>query len=100
MSKTKNKTADVLYAQMFDKTPKEVAPLAYGLTLWLNRAEKDVANQIVSLAVTLICILQKYGLSHIDVLSTAENIVFSDKYNNIQPIFKTVIDTFTNKEEI
>lgn len=93
MLETKSKIADIIYSQLILHNPMTIAPLAYGLTLWMNRTGKDVSTQILSLAATLICMLQKYGLSHIDVLSTAENIVFSDRYNNIQPAFKKIMDT-------
>lgn len=100
MVETKTKLADIIFHQMLLKNPASVAPLSYGIALWMKKAEEDVSNQILSLAATLICMLQKYDLNHIDVLSTAENIVFSDRYNNIQPAFKTIMDTFKNKEEI
>ncbi len=100
MLETKSKPADIIYSQMLLKNPASVAPLSYGITLWMKRAEEDVSNQILSLAATLICMLQKYDLNHIDVLSTAENIVFSDNYNNMQPAFKTIMNTFKNKEEV
>jgi hypothetical protein len=43
--------------------------------------------------------LRKYGLSHIDVLSSAENIVDSDKNNNMHPAFKQIMNSITNFEE-
>ena len=100
MLETKSKPADVIYSQMLLKNPASVAPLSYGIALWMNRAEEDVSNQILSLAATLICMLQKYDLNHVDVLSIAENIVHSDDYNNMQPAFKTIMNTFKDKEEI
>ena len=100
MVKTKIKPADILFQQMLMNDTASIAPLSYGMTLWMNRATEDVSKQILGLAATLICMLQKYDLSHIDVLSIAENIVFSDKNNNMQPVFKTVMNTFTDKEEI
>lgn len=100
MVKTESKPADIIYSEMLRHTPATIAPLSYGTTLWLNRATDSVSTQILSLAATLICMLQKYDLNHIDVLSTAENIVHSDRYNNIQPAFKTIMDTFKNEEEM
>lgn len=100
MVKTKTKPADILFQQMLMKDTASVAPLSYGMALWMNRATEDVSKQILGLAATLICMLQKYDLNHIDVLSTAENIVFSDSHNNMQPAFKTIMNTFKNKEEI
>lgn len=100
MVKTKTKPADILFQQMLMKDTASVAPLSYGMALWMNRATEDVSKQILGLAATLICMLQKYDLNHIDALSTAENIVFSDSYNNMQPAFKTIMNTFKNKEEI
>jgi len=100
MVKTKTKPADILFQQMLMKDTASVAPLSYGMALWMNRATEDVSKQILGLAATLICMLQKYDLNHIDVLSTAENIVFSDSYNNMQPAFQQIMNTFKNKEEI
>lgn len=100
MVKTKTKPADILFQQMLMNDTASVAPLSYGMALWMNRATEDVSKQILGLAATLICMLQKYDLNHIDVLSTAENIVFSDSYNNMQPAFQQIMDKFKNKEEI
>lgn len=97
---TKEKIADAIYSQMLLKNPASIAPLAYGMSLWMNRAEEDVSNQILGLAATLICMLQKYDLNLTDVLGTAESIVFSDKYNNMQPVFKTIMESLKSKEEI
>lgn len=100
MKKTKTKIGDVLYQQMLLKDTADVAPLSYGTVLWMNRATEDVSKQILGLAATLICMLQKYDMNHIDVLSAAENIVFSDSYNNMQPAFQQIMNTFKSKEEI
>ena len=97
---SRSRAADILFQQMLMNDTASVAPLSYGMALWMNRATEDVSKQILGLAATLICMLQKYDLNHIDVLSTAENIVFSDSYNNMQPAFKTIMNTFKNKEEI
>ena len=100
MVKTKTKPADILFQQMLMNDTASVAPLSYGMALWMNRATEDVSKQILGLAATLICMLQKYDMNHIDVLSTAENIVFSDSYNNMQPAFQQIMNKFKNKEEI
>ena len=100
MVKTKTKPADILFQQMLMNDTASVAPLSYGMALWMNRATEDVSKQILGLAATLICMLQKYDLNHIDVLSTAENIVFSDSYNNMQPVFKTIMNTFKDIKEV
>lgn len=100
MVETKPNPTDVIYSEMLDHSTASIAPLSYGMALWMQRTGAEVSNQILGLAATLICMLQKYDLNHIDVLSTAENIVFSDKNNNMQPAFKTVMNTFTDKEEI
>lgn len=100
MVKTKIKPADILFQQMLMNDTASVAPLSYGMALWMNRATEDVSKQILGLAATLICMLQKYDLNHIDVLSTAENIVFSGSYNNMQPAFQQIMNKFKNKEEI
>lgn len=94
MKKERTNPADILYYQMCCKDIREVAPLSYGLALWLKETDRDVATQVLGLAATLICMLQKYGVSYIDVLSAAENIIFSDENNNMNRLFKTVMDTF------
>ena len=91
---------DVIFQKMLMEDIASVAPLSYGMALWMNRATEDVSKQILGLAATLICMLQKYDLNHIDVLSTAENIVFSDSYNNMQPVFKTIMNTFKDIKEV
>lgn len=100
MSKSKNKLTDIIYTQMLYKNPISVISLSQKLALWMQETDGDVANQLLSLAATLICLFQKYDLNHIDVLSIAENIVFSDEYNNMQLGFKKIMNTFKNKEEI
>lgn len=100
MLETKTKSADILFHQMLMNDTASVAPLSYGISHVLTKVEEDVSKQILGLAVTLICMLQKYDLNHIDVLSTAENIVFSDRYNNMQPAFQQIMNKFKNKEEI
>jgi hypothetical protein len=100
MVKTKIKPADILFQQMLMNDTASIAPLSYGMTLWMNSVTEDVSKQILGLAATLICMLQKYDLSHIDVLSIAENIVFSDKNNNMQPAFKQIMNSIINAEEI
>lgn len=100
MVKIKTKPADILFQQMLMNDTASVAPLSYGMALWMNRATEDVPKQILGLAATLICMLQKYDMNYIDVLSIAENIVFSDSYNNMQPVFQKIMNTFKSKEEI
>ena len=100
MVKTKTKPADILFQQMLMNDTASVAPLSDGMAWWMNRATEDVSKQLLGLAATLICMLQKYDMNHIDVLSTAENIVFSDSYNNMQPAFQQIMNKFKNKEEI
>lgn len=100
MAETKNKPADIIYPQMLLKTTETVAPLSYGIAHLITKVEEDVSKQVLSLAATLICMLQKYDLSHIDVLNIAESIVFSDRHNNMQPAFTTIMSKFKNKEEI
>ena len=65
MVKTKTKPADILFQQMLMNDTASVAPLSYGMALWMNRATEDVSKQILGLAATLICMLQKYDLNHI-----------------------------------
>lgn len=96
---TKEKPTDIIFSEMLEHNVVSIAPLAYGNVLWLKGTGASVSTQILSLAAALICMLRKYGLSHIDVLSSAENIVDSDKNNNMHPAFKQIMNSITNFEE-
>lgn len=80
---------------MLQTTAKSVANTAL-LIMDAIQGEK-VCNQMLGLAAALICMLHQYGLSHVDVLGIADNMVYSGFNNNILPEFK-VIKTFMKKE--
>lgn len=84
----KNRTADILYAQMLDTTAKAVGNTALGI---MNAIQDErVCNQMLGLAAALICMLHQYELTHTDVLGIAHNIVYSDDNNNMLPDFKAI----------
>lgn len=56
-----------------------------------------VCNQVLGLAASLICMLDQYELSHIDVLGIAHNMVYSGDNGNIKPDFK-VIKSYMKQE--
>lgn len=91
----KTKRADVIYNQMIMTEAAEIAPVSLKV-MNLIQGEK-VSNQILGLTATLLCLLDQYGLSHIDALAEANNIVFSGEDGNMLPDFKS-IGKFTQKK--
>lgn len=84
----RNKTADLIYGQMLQTTPQQVSQAALMI---MNSIQSDkVCNQMLGLAAALICMLHQYGLSHIDVLGIADNMVYSGQNNNMKPEFKAI----------
>ena len=83
--KLKSRTAEILYYQMLLTTPEEIAKTAYKA---INAIQKEnVSNQILGIGAILVMLLDKYGLSHTDVLGIADNMVFSDDNNNLSQAF-------------
>lgn len=98
MAKSKNRTADILYGQMLQTTPKQVSLAALNI---MDRIQgDDVSNQILGLAATLICMLHQYDLNHVDVLGIADNMVYSGLNNNMRPEFKAIKHYMKNEWEI
>lgn len=91
----KSKTAEILYAQMLRTSVNNVARTALKL---IDSIQSDrVEDQVLAIAAVLVCMLNQYGLSHIDVLGIADNMVFSGANNNMKPDFK-VITKFMKEE--
>ena len=94
----KNKTADLIYAQMLQTTPQQVSQAAL---LIMNAIQGDkVCDQMLGLAAALICMLHQYGLTHTDVLGIADNMVYSGANNNMKPEFKAIQNYMKNEWEI
>lgn len=84
----KNRTAEIVYNQMLQTTPKEVSQAALRV---MDTLQTDkVANQVLGLASALICMLEQYELNHVDVLGIADNMVYSGLNNNIKPDFAVI----------
>lgn len=49
-----------------------------------------VEDQLLGIGAVLICLLNEYDLSHVDVLGIADNMVYSGEKNNIKPEFKVI----------
>lgn len=95
---TKNKTADLIYYQMLQTTPKQVAQASLMI---MNAIQSNkVCNQMLGLAAALICMLHQYGLNHVDVLGIADNMVYSGVNNNMRPDFKAIQNFMKNEWEI
>lgn len=81
----KSKTAETLYYQMLLTTPEDIAKTAYKA---INAIQRDkVSDQILGIGAILVMLLDKYGLSHTDVLGIADNMVFSGDSNNLSQAF-------------
>lgn len=94
----KNKTADILYAQMLNTTAKDVSLTALRI---MDRVQDcPVADQLLGLASILICMLNQYDLNHVDVLGIADNMVYSGENNNMKPEFKAIKSYMKNEWEI
>ncbi len=84
----KNKTASLIYDLMLRTTPRNVAQTALKA---VDSIQSDrVEDQLLGIASVLICLLNQYGLSHIDVLGIADNMVYSGENNNMKPEFKMI----------
>ena len=94
----KNKTAELLYDLMLRTTAKRVAVCALK-SIDSIQAER-VSDQVLGLAAVLICMLNRYGLSHTDVLGIADNIVFSGDNGNMRPDFKAISNFMKTEWEI
>lgn len=94
----KNKTADVIYSQMLQTTPYQVAQAALHI---MDSIQGDkVCNQMLGLGAALICMLNQYELNHVDVLGIADNMVYSGDNNNMRPDFKAIQSYMKNEWEL
>lgn len=98
MTNVKSKTASLIYDLMLRTNPKKIAISALKAVDSVQ-AEK-VEDQLLGLAAVLICMLNHYGLSHIDVLGIADNMVFSGENNNMKPEFKVITNYMKQEWEI
>lgn len=98
MAEAKSKTAQLVYDLMLRTTASRVARAALGAVDGVQ-AEK-VEDQLLGLAAVLICLLHNYGLSHVDVLGIADNIVYSGEHNNMRAEFKAIVNYMKNEWEI
>lgn len=94
----RNRTADIIYDQMLRTTAKDVAGAA--LVTMDALQGHSVANQILGLAASLICMLHQYDLNHTDVLGIADNMVYSGNNNNMLPDFKAITHYMKTEWEI
>ena len=94
----KSKTAELLYNLMLRTNPQRVALSALKAIDGVQ-AEK-VEDQLLGLAAVLVCMLNHYGLSHVDVLGIADNMVYSGKNNNMKPEFKAIKNYMKSEWEI
>ena len=59
-----------------------------------------VSNQMLGLAAALICMLDQYTLSHVDVLGIAHNMVYSGDNGNMKPDFSVIKKYMKNEWEM
>lgn len=94
----KNKTASLLYDLMLRTSYKNVALSALKA---MDAIQGDrTENQLLGIAALLICLLNQYDLSHVDVLGIADNMVFSGDNSNMKPDFKVITNFMKNEWEI
>ncbi len=96
MTTTKIKRADVIYNSMLMADSLVVSDVS--LKVMKSVQNEDVHNQILGLASTLLCLADQYGLEMTNILSEADNVVFSGGDNNMLPEFKNVITQFTKEK--
>jgi hypothetical protein len=94
----KEKQADVIYNQMVVADSNEVASISSNIMKLIKN--ESVANQVLGLTSTLVCLLDQYGLSHINALAEANNIVYSDGDSNMLPNFKVITELMKRKWEL
>ena len=75
--------------------------MAYAALRVMDALQSDkVCNQALGLAAALICMLDQYELSHVDVLGIAHNMVYSGDNGNMKPDFKAIKNYMKNEWEI
>lgn len=96
---TKSNTSDLIYSLMIQSI--NYKPIFQTSLKVMKAIQNDsVENQILGLASLLLVFLDRYGLSYIDVLGTADAVVHSGDNNNILPEFKNCYLFMKNKKEI
>lgn len=88
----KIKQADILFSQLLLEKRDTVVKATNQIVEALKG--KTPSTQLLGLAATLICMLQKYELDHIDVLGLADSMVFGGMFNNMHPEFKSISKKF------
>lgn len=95
----KSNTADLIHSLMFQSTDSK--PVSQTSLKVMKAIQNDsIENQILGVASLLLVFLDRYGLSHIDVLGMADAVVHSGDNNNMLPEFKNCYLFMKNKKEI
>lgn len=93
----KNRTAGIIYENMLKTTAGEVANCAM---LVMDKLQtKKPSAQILALGALMVILLGRYGISAVDVLSMAENMVFnknSKSYLDFKAIKQFMKDEWSN----
>lgn len=76
----KNKTAKI-YKELLMMDVTEVTNVVRAIKFEIRNY--PVTKKLLGIAVVLLQLLQKYGLSHINVLSEAQNLIDADKDNKL-----------------
>lgn len=97
MSK-QNNSADLIHSLMINSDSKAVSQTS--LKVMKAIQNESVENQILGLSSLFLTFIDRYGLNYIDVLGTADAIVFSGENNNMIPDFKNITKLMKNKKEI
>lgn len=77
-----------LYDEMQVANTKDISNIS--LAAMSSIFNNEVHNQVLGIAALLVVLMQRYELSHIEVLSMAESLVNSGEYGNIHPDFKVL----------
>lgn len=94
----RNRTADILYNQMALTTPTQTARSALKLMSAIQCI--PTSEQLLGLAASLICVLKRYNLDHVEVLGMADNMVFSGENFDMKPEFKALSRFMKDEWEI
>lgn len=90
-----NKTAEILYNKMIMTTPTKVAQASARIVNAIQQLKTE--EQMLGIAATLICMLHKYDLNHVDVLGQADTFVYA---SGMRPEFKAIMQFMRDEWQV
>jgi DNA polymerase III psi subunit len=95
MNRELKRQGDYIYYNMLMSNPDTISTIVTRILTDMNK--EKIYNQILALTSALICMLDKYGLDHVDVLSITDAIVNSGENNNTSEQFQHIKDNVIKK---